>query len=269
MTPKQIIPKHLRKGIEPYNKEWFQKYQTELEDPPGYYANVREFLEFCAFQKDKDISDIDDTDVALYIKTLKSYGAKPRTINRRLSALSGFRTFLHSNGKKFLPDLPSREDTDKDENPTDIKALSLIQLNYARKYNCRYVKDEYIFELFFQLGIGKNDLIACKFPENRNAQVDEIIKKVPKGDVALGTIDSYFTRVTKELQDKGVYDKSRRKVNSYDLIESHKAYFLKCPNCGKSFENTAKYWVLARVNIDEADCQDEYCIVCTVCKGAK
>jgi site-specific recombinase XerD len=271
MTPKRILPRHLRKGIASHNKAWFEKYQTEAKDPSGYYPNVQEFLEFCAYKNDKDISNIDRNDVDSYIATLKSYDAKTNTISRRLSALSGFKNFLHSKypdtfGEKFLSDLPGHEHTDK--NPTVIKALSLEQLSYARKYNRRSVKDEYIFELFFQLGIDKNDLIACNFPETRNARVDEIIKKVPKGDVMLGTIDSYFIRVTKHLQKQGVYDKSRRNINSYDLAESHKAYFFQCPNCGRLFENIVKYWVLAKVKFDEADYQDEYHVVCAQCKGA-
>ena len=110
----------------------------------------------------------------------------------------------------------------------------------------------------------QGSVVACNFPETRNAQVDEIIKKISKGDIENGTIDSYFTRVTKYLKKQRVYIDSRRKINSYDLTESHKAYFLQCPNCGKSFENIAKYWVLAR-----ADYQDEYSIVCAECRGVK
>ena len=75
--------------------------------------------------------------------------------------MSGFGKFLHSKypdtfDDKFLSDT-SHERTDK--NPTDIKALSLEQLSYVRKYNRHILKDKYIFELFFQLGIDKNDLL--------------------------------------------------------------------------------------------------------------
>jgi site-specific recombinase XerD len=270
MTPKPILPEHLRKGITSHNKSWFEKYQTEAKDPSGYYPNVQEFLEFCAYKNDKDISNINRTDVDSYITTLKSWDAKTNTINRRLSALSGFRNFLHSKypdtfDEGFLSDLPGHERTNK--NPTDIKALSLEQLSYARKYNHRSIKDEYIFELFFQLGIDKNDLIACNFPKTINPQLDEIIKRIPKGKVTEGTINSYFTRVTNHLQKQGVYNKNR-KINSYDLVESHKAYFLECPNCGRTFENIAKYWVLAKIKYDGPDYQDEYRIVCAQCKGA-
>ena len=104
--------------------------------------------------------------------------------------------------------------------PDDVQALSLVQLAYVRKYNRRSVKavkDEYIFELFFQLGIDKNDLIACNFPKTRNLQVDEIIKKIPKGEVKTGTIDSYFIRVTQYLKNQQVYNENRRNINSYDL----------------------------------------------------
>jgi len=270
MTLKRILPKDLRKEIASYNKAWFEKFRTESKNRKEYYPDVQEFLEFCAYNNDKDIKNIDRTDIDSYITTLKKHTDSPFTINRRLSALSGFRNFLCSEypdtfGEKFFSDLPSHEHTDK--NPTDIKALSLVQLSYARKYNRRRMKDEYIFELFFQLGIDKNDLIACNFPKAKNARVDEIIKKVPKGDVTDGTINSYFSRITNYLQKQGVYNKSRRNINSYDLAKSHEAYFLQCPNCERTFENIAKYWVLAKVIFDETDYQDKYCIVCAQCKG--
>jgi len=272
MTPKQILSKKFRKRISPDNMLWFEKYQNESGDPSGYYLKVQEFLEFCAYKNNKDIRTIDETDVNSYITVLKSCGAKTPTINSHKSALSGLRKFLHSNypdtfDERFLSELPGHERTD--ENPTEIKALSLVQLSYVRAYNRSHLKDNYIFELFFQLGIDKNDLVARNFPESRNAEVDEIIKKASKSDIELGTINSYFKRVTKYLRDHDAYDKSRRNINSYDLAEGRNAYFLRCPNCGKSFENVAKYWVLARVNIEEVDYQGEYSIVCAECKGAR
>jgi site-specific recombinase XerD len=271
MTPKRLIPKELRKEIALHNKAWFEKYQSKAKDPSGYYPDVLEFLEFCAYNNDKNIRNIDRTDIDSYITTLKKQNARPLTINRRLSALSGFRNFLLSDypdifGEKFLSDLPGHGHPEK--NPTDIKALSLEQLSFARKYNRRSVKYEYIFESFFQLGIDKNDLIARNFQETKSTQVDEIIKRGPKGKVTESIINSYFISVTKYLQSQGVYDKSRRNINSYDLAESNKVYFIQCPNCGKSFENLAKYWVLAKVKFDGVDYQDEYHIVCAQCKGA-
>ena len=270
MTPKRLLPNYLRKEIASHNKLWLEKYQTESNNRKEYYPDVQEFLEFCAHNNDKEVQYIDRTDADLYITTLKEYTNSSFTINRRLSALAGFRNFLRSQypqefGEEFLSDLPPHERTD--ENPKDIRALSLEQVSYIRKYNRRYLKDEYIFELFFQLGIDNNDLIACKFPRIRTAQVDEIIKKVPKGEVVEGTINSYFTKITKHLKKQGKYDENRRSINSYDLAESHQAYFLKCPNCRRTFENIAENWVLARVKFDEAGYQDKYRIVCAQCKG--
>lgn len=271
MTPKRTLPKDLLKDIKPNNKVWFEKYKSESDPKKNYYhLHVQEFLEFCAYNNGKEIKDIDRSDVDLYVIALKQHTDSPYTINGRLSALSHFRNFLCSKysetfGEQFLSDLPSHERTD--ENPTDIKALSLKQLSYARKYNRRSVKDEYIFELFFQLGIDKKKLIACTFPKNRSPQIDEIIKTVSKGEVTDGTINSYFTRITNYLKKQGIYEKNRRNINSYDLTESHKAYFFQCPNCKRTFENTANYWVLAKVNFENSDYQDHYRIVCAQCKG--
>lgn len=271
MTPKSVLPEPLRKEISSHNKVWFDKYQTESNNRKEYYPNIQEFLEFCACNNDKEMHFIDRNDVDLYVATLRKYTDSPSTINRRLSVLAGFGKFLRSQyprvfGERFLSDLPPHEHTDK--NPTDIKALSLEQLSHIKKYNHRSVKDQYIFELFFQLGIDKNDLIECKFPSTRNTQLDEIIKKVPPGEVTEGTINSYFTRVTKHLKKQGVYQENRRSINSYDLAESHKAYFLKCPNCKRTLENITKNWVLAKAKFDNANYQDEYRIVCVQCKGA-
>ena len=70
MTPKQILSNKFRKGISPENKVWFEKYRTEAEDPSGYYPNVQEFLEFCT-KNNKDISNIDKTDVDAYVVSFK------------------------------------------------------------------------------------------------------------------------------------------------------------------------------------------------------
>jgi hypothetical protein len=271
-TKKRLIPEQLRKELIAPNQALFDEYLAAKKDPSNYYPNVREFLEFCAHNNDKKISELDKTDVDLYLKTLTGFKPRPSssTINFRLSSLSGFRKFLISEypddfKENFLSTFPNREPIE--ENPTEIKALDLVQLSFVRKYNLRSSKDEYIFELFFQLGIAKNDLIACKFPETTNTQLDTLIKKVPKGEITESTINWYFKKITTHLKSKGVYDKNRRNINSYDLVESHNAYFLQCPNCHNSFENTSKYWVLIKVKFDDSDYLDEYRIVCAQCKG--
>jgi hypothetical protein len=273
MTPKPTLPKEFLKDLKPSNKMWFEKYKAESDDRKKYYnSNIQEFLKFCAHNNDKEIVNLDKTDVDLYIATLRKYTDSPYTINHRISALSKLRNFLHTKypdtfDEYFLSNLPRHKRKDE-ENPTDIRALSLEQLSYARQYNRRSIIDEYIFELFFQLRIDKNDLIARKFPKPRSASLDEIINKVSKDDVTESYINSYFSRVTIYLQKQDVYDKGRRKINSYDLSASHDAYIFRCPNCGRPFENIAKYWVLARVRLDDAAYQDEYRIVCDQCRGA-
>jgi len=263
--PSKLIPKDHLKEMAPKNKEWFEKYKTKT---PSYYTNIQEFLEFCAYKNDKYISQLDKTDIDSYFKTLKEFHAKPPTIHGRYSALSDFRNFLHALDsytfdEKYLSAILDYEQIEI-KKPTIKKALSLTQVKYVREYNhlsAKSVKDEYIFELFFQLGIREIDLVACKFPKNKSAVVEEFIKKVPKGSIKVGTINSYLQRITNHLKKIGLYDENGRLISSGDLTENHEAYCLQCPNCKISFENIPENWVLTRTESDQ-----DFRLYCSHCK---
>lgn len=271
---KPIIPQEERQDISPSNKEWFEKYVNYSGNPKGYYGPVKEFLEFCEFTDSKLIPQLTVDDIAKYVDVLKKHDAKQGTINTRYSAIASFRDYLikeHNFDEKFLANFPKHEKII--ENPKDFRPLNLRQLAFARKYNRRKsgsVKDEYVFELFFQTGIDKDDLSEQNYPNIENTQLKNLIEKIHVAGerVSIGAITSYFQRLTKYLKKQGIYDLDRRDINSYDLVESHKSYFQKCPNCGRGpFEKTSGYWVLAKIRFDNERYDDEYHLVCVVCKG--
>jgi hypothetical protein len=204
-----------------------------------------------------------------------------------IATISSFKNFLIENcsfKQDFLHDIRSLQVNE--EGTPDSTPLTLRQLHHIREYNKRDIIDEYIFELFFQLGIDKKDLSIC-VPQNadyethffryknkairyneRISQILAVIKNATLYDLTtkMQNIDyHYFEQVTIHLIKNipGMWEKERP-LRYSDILKSHKIYMLKCPNpnCEELSENFQQNWVLLKAEPDT-----EYRLVCSRCKG--
>jgi hypothetical protein len=285
IEPENFFPENL---MEEHNKKWLvevRKIKSKKSYCNVYISNLSKFLLFRGFGN-KPFNTFITEDVLDYIAEMKKSDYRAGTRNSIVSTVTSFKNFLSEEyplifGKNFLPDLSSLKDVDLDAKEFDDERVNLTQLSTIREYNKKNIQDEYIFEIFFQLDIKKEDLKICH-PRNRdkelgkfiyeakeieyNAKIDELLGKL--GDVknwewSLHNVNKYLKRITKHLREFGYYSKERDFSYS-DIKASHGAYILKCPICYRSFENIKENWVLASSDVSN---DDEYHLVCAVCKG--
>lgn len=283
--PKAIFPKELLcNEINEINKTLLNDYKKETNFSRGYYQKLEKFFKFIGYQN-LPFNSFTKANVERYIEVMVDNNFSEDTINTLFGALSGYKNFhIKKNPslfrKDFLFDLPIN--FFKNVKPSDAFAFNQIQLNLIREYNRQKFQNEYIFEIFFQLGIKKKDLAICK-PENHDRQsfcfrtangkeirynihIADILERVPEDQELKLTemvTNYYLIKVTEffRQQTPPVYFKERP-ISYSDIIKSHKKYILNCPFCGQFNENVAKNWVLIKTEQNAG-----YRLVCSQCKG--
>ena len=280
---KAHFPKNLKcREINPINKKWLVEFRNVTNFVDSYYATIGNFFRFCEYQEKPFNIFATIPDIEKYVEVMIDNGYTADTINSLIGALSGFKNFLIKNHpnefpENFLFDINSlRID---DDNPSDAFELNIEQINHIREYNHQKFVYEYIFELYFQLGIRKKDISIChpsnicdelsvfKLADNEiryNAKIAELLKVYPKDQELKLTpevANLYFLKVTHYLRQQSVYTKERL-LNYSDLIKSHQKYIFTCPSCGEDTENIARNWVLVKRKSDT-----NYRLVCARCKG--
>jgi len=280
--PKELLCNEINKS----NKKWLDEYKKETNLGKGYYDKIKNFFRFRDYQN-MPFNTFTKADVERYIGVMVDSNFKAYTINALPGALSGFKKFHIARnpaffGKDFLSDLPSHYF--ENENPSDAFALDSNQINLIREYNRQNILNEYVFEIYFQLGIKKKEITICH-PNNNdkksscfktvngteikyNAKIAELLERLPKdNELKLTEViaNYYLYKVTDYLrqQKPSAHDKERQ-LNYSDLIKSHKKYIFKCPYCDEFTENVAKSWVLIKTDLDS-----DYRLACSQCRGVR
>ncbi|MPM50579.1 hypothetical protein SDC9_97321 [bioreactor metagenome] len=270
MTPKPLISKDFRKNLAPISMDWYNLFIDKSNSVKGYISNIKEFLEFCSFKNSSDITKLTPQDFENYITELKRLNAAKKTINRRIYAIKSMAEFFRNNykesfGENYLKNLPDLI-CETEENPTDIRRLNLEQLHYARNFNKSSLEFTFIFEMFFQFSIDKVDLITENYKKSELPKYPINFDPSINFQVTEWKINNYFEKLTNYIMEMGCYERSRRKINSYDLRESHKFYFFTCPICKRELENISTNWVLVKVESQNSE-SDDFHLACSFCKG--
>jgi len=280
MPKKIVFP--LCDEIEPTTKKLFLEYKDSTDFSKGYYERLERLLLFIKFQNRK-VKTFSLSDIEEMITTMWENGYKIKTTNAYLGSLSGFRQFLidnHSFPKDFLDGITNYYV--KDETPSESIEFSLLQLKSIRTFNLSKPEFEYIFEIFFQLGIDKKDLSLC-LPKYRNKtekrfekgekkiNYNSKISHLLEGDLDFSEIEKisrhvdyfYFRHLTEYGIREGIFPVGNT-ITYSDIKKSHDIYIIRCPNpeCRELTENIHKNWVLVLSENDQ-----DYRLCCTTCKG--
>jgi hypothetical protein len=254
----------------------------------GYYQNIENFLKYKGIST-KPLSSLTADDVEMYRDDMWKEGVGSKRTDAIISAISTFKKYLIT--EKSFPDNFLQRIEDLRINDKSLSDKSVIfsreQLFEIRAFNEQHSTFEYVFEVLFQLGVDKKDLIFCT-PHNadkaRHAFINEKkgifikynnrindlfslncdeqeLKKV------ITNIDyQYFQKLTNYLrEEKNIIIRPKPQQIIYsDIIKSRDYFIFRCPNenCSQFVENLAQNWVLVRTDF-EAD----YRLFCNECKG--
>jgi hypothetical protein len=269
--------------LEPTTQKYFINYKAITEFKDGYYQRLERLLKYLKFQ-DKPIDTYSLFDVEELIISMWENGYKIKTTNAYIGALRGFRKFLIekcSFSDDFLNGLEQYYISDK--TTFECEPFSLKQLNLIREYNKSKPEFEFIFEVFFQLGIDKKDISICS-PKNCD-QSQKVFSKGKKriffnskisdlldGDLDIAKIEKvssnvdyfYFRHLSQFLiNEKNVYPQGSQ-ITYSEILKSHHNYIVACPNpnCREMTENICSNWVLLKTETDS-----DFRLYCKACKG--
>jgi hypothetical protein len=279
---------YLESEMEENNKKWLAEVKKRNSNKgycDVYISKLNKLLLFREFTN-KPFNYFTTEDILEYIAEMKKGDYRAVTRNSVVSAVISFREFLCEEypltfSNTFLPNLQELRDVDDpDTKEFDDERVNLTQLSAIREYNKSNKQYEYIFEVFFQLDIKKEDLKVCH-PQNRDKKLNMFIcedKKIEYnakinilldnlGDTknwvwTMHAVNKYLTALTEHLRKYGYF--KERDFSYSDIKASHSAYILKCPICYRSFENIKENWVLASSDVTNVL---EYHLVCSECNG--
>jgi hypothetical protein len=275
------FPKELmNSNIESHNINWIKEYRQDTNHKESYYQSLGNIFKYDAFSS-KPFSSFALDDLNKYIEVMIDCNYGDRRILYTISIFSSFKNYLIEKHpdifvENFLRNIKDLTFKVRDNKYDESKSLNFIQINLVHEFLQLNLKTEYIFEIFYQLGIPKKDFNTC-LPEYADMQdkkfkcgieyTDKIqelllkIKKVSNFSVKYGMITDHLKKIEDFLRSKGMYKKGKT-LTYKDLQKTHEAFFVKCPNCGRTFENLSEYWVLAK-----SENSTHFRIVCHECKG--
>lgn len=290
-------PKEVRKALDEQltiplyeNTKLVKEFE---EKNPEKKDDIYRLMDFISYKKIAkiplsrfSIADVDD-----YASILISLKWSASEVHNLISYLNSFKDYLimaypNEFGIQYLSTLNELRDRYQ-KPPKKERALNLAQLGCIRKIlkdNPKFRKHRYVFEVYFQLGILKNELQYCT-PQNLDKSEETWFFKKPDGDkIKLNdfmkqlvteyqnnqeteymenntTVTLYLKQISEELRAQGYFPFDSNLVLD-DIKKTRKHFFMTCPNCGEPFESFADNWVLAKAETDS-----DYHLVCKVCKG--
>ena len=283
---KAVFPKELLNNfIEEHNQNWINEYIENTKFDKGYYQALENFFKFKRYEK-KPFNLFTNYDVSEYIETMIDNKFGTNKINSIISNINSFKKFLieqHSDifSEHLLNDLLELKMDIPEKKYIKNQPLNLVQLNYTKEFIKQDIRAEYIFEIFYQLKIQKQDIEICspKYANkenmtfkrknktiNYNNKIQELLIKIEKfsdfkDSYSIPMVNYYLDKIEQYLRIKGLYNVDK-KLNYLDIAKTHEAFFIKCPNCGNEFESVSTNWALAKV-----DFGDNLFLVCSKCKG--
>jgi hypothetical protein len=180
--------------------------------------------------------------------------------------------------KEFLKHIVKLNSEDTKNLPA--RSLTPIEISIVKQFirEEEQEKMEYMFNIFYYLGIRKNEFgiynpLNANYKEKCfkkgdkkvrfNEDIEKFISKVKGKKITTYMISYHFSRITEKLIELGYYEDD--KAFTYDdIIKTRDKFFFTCPCCGRKLENISSNWVLAQYEVS-----NEKLLVCVYCKGVK
>ncbi|WP_068777892.1 hypothetical protein [Paenibacillus sp. GM2] len=281
---KASFPKELlTQVIESNNKIWIEQYKTMTNFSKGYYQKLENFFRFHKFTN-KPFNLFVLKDVEEYIEVLFYNDYAPNLIDSVISNLSSFKNFLivqypDNFSQSFLSNILSLKIGTKEKKYAESRPLTYKQLAHIKQYIKSNIRTEYIFNVFYQLGIDKKNFHVCS-PDNAvrkknsfvkenieiefNFVIAELLTRVmlePNFKATPNMISAHFKKIQMYLSDNNLLEEDQT-ITYNDIIKTHERFFFICPHCDRKKENISSNWILVKTSIN-----NELQLICSECKG--
>jgi hypothetical protein len=278
--PENLLHKKVTKENELLMKEF-------IEAKKSYEDSYIKLLLRSKINQNKPLNKYTTDDIYNHIDLLEKNNYASSSIRNFLAHMRSFAAFLKEN---FPDDFPSEYLDGLNDIPADITInnpkskfiafeLNIHQLDAIREYISDKRKTQFIFELYFQLGIDKQDVPRyCKNNYNSKEKafyedgellkectplLAEIISSMSDKDWFghIGNTHYHLKKITDYLITKGLFADSENLTYS-DIVKTRDRFFLQCPYCHRDVENIQENWVLVKAGENGSTR-----LCCVLCKG--
>jgi integrase/recombinase XerC len=131
----------------------------------AYEHDVQQFIEFADFKGLRDLQEVNTFLVRGWIVQLIDEGMSNRSVNRKLASLRTYFKRLRKEGQITTNPLPKIQGPKNEKRlPVFVKESELDSTKTSSLFSTDFngVRDELIFELFYQTGIRLSELIGLK-----------------------------------------------------------------------------------------------------------
>jgi len=173
----------------------------------AYENDLKQFLDFIAISTESEMYDLKSTSIRSWIVEMMEKGLKSKSVNRKIASLRTYYRWLRKEG------IISTSPMQKIQGPKNEKRLPVFakesdltseKLNGVFPSTFEGIRDELMFELFYQTGIRQNELIELKENDFNYSQIKVLGKRnkeriIPISQTLSNKIQSYLNLKHKEI----------------------------------------------------------------------
>lgn len=146
----------------------------------AYQNDLKQFAEFLDFQTEEEAHEIKSSTIRSWIVQMIDSGLKNKSVNRKIASLRTYYRWLRKEG------IISTSPMQKIQGPKNEKRLPVFakesdleseKLNGVFASTFEGIRDELMFELFYQTGIRLNELIELKEKDFNHNQIKVLGKR--------------------------------------------------------------------------------------------
>ena len=156
--------------MEGYIKEYMEELRVERHMSENtldaYNRDVREFHKFIDNKGIPSISELSETDVASYVMELRDEGLSGSTINRRMSSIRSYGSFLQRRG--ILKSNPAERIKPPKSGKKQVEYLTVEEVDSiinAPDSSARGLRDRAIIEVLYGTGIRVTEITELRMHE--------------------------------------------------------------------------------------------------------
>ena len=209
----------------------------------AYESDVREFAGFEEGRGVNDLANCTSTDVVAYLHELRAQKKSASTINRKLSSIRAFYSYLMS--REIVKDNPTSGFKSPKHEPKELEYLSLQDIDKlmeAQDESDKGIRDRAILEVLYATGIKASELIAMNV-EDANIRMGfitcnndyEHARIVPLGRPARAALEKYIYNVRPKLL-LGNEEEKAMFLNYQGVRISRQGLWKVLKECGKKAE---------------------------------
>jgi integrase/recombinase XerC len=173
----------------------------------AYQNDLKQFAEFLEFKSEAEAYEIKSSTIRSWIVQMIDIGLKSKSVNRKIASLRTYYRWLQKEGIKTSSPMQKIQGPKNEKRlPVFAKESDLASEKLEGVFTSTFegIRDELMFELFYQTGIRLNELIELKEKDFNHNQIKVLGKRnkeriIPISQTLSNKFQSYLNLKHKEI----------------------------------------------------------------------